>query len=295
MTFDSMYSAYHCHMVSYGHSRQNRCGPPGKSCMTNRQSDTDRFERSAFAYLRVSGRSQVQGDGFPRQREKICKYALLKGFQLDREFCDGGVSGTRNILEREAFTEMLLEAVAYVVKIIIENADRLARDLITAELAIAELQRQGIEIYSADGDRNLSAGDGLDPTAKLIRQVLASVAEYDKDMKVLRLAVARRRKRLNQGRCEGAKPFGTRDDQEARTVKRIRQLNRRHPQQSHRRTYAEIAEALNQELEAHPSRTGRPWSARMVRNVLDRENDSKSLRQQSRTQQRSHVDRRRRA
>ena len=41
--------------------------------------------RKAFGYLRVSGKSQIDGDGFPRQRENILKYAAANGVEISAE------------------------------------------------------------------------------------------------------------------------------------------------------------------------------------------------------------------
>jgi DNA invertase Pin-like site-specific DNA recombinase len=49
----------------------------------------------ALSYLRVSGKGQVEGDGFPRQREAIARYAKTAGVEVVEEFRDEGVSGTK--------------------------------------------------------------------------------------------------------------------------------------------------------------------------------------------------------
>ena len=46
----------------------------------------------AFSYLRVSGKGQVLGDGFPRQREAIEKYAKASGISIEEEFRDEGIN-----------------------------------------------------------------------------------------------------------------------------------------------------------------------------------------------------------
>ncbi len=48
----------------------------------------------ALAYLRVSGKGQINGDGFPRQREAIRRYAKAHGIGIVGEYADQGVSGT---------------------------------------------------------------------------------------------------------------------------------------------------------------------------------------------------------
>ena len=43
------------------------------------------------------------------------------------------------------------------------------------------------------------------PTAKLVRQVLGAISEFDKAMTVAKLRGARERKRREAGKCEGRK------------------------------------------------------------------------------------------
>ncbi len=51
----------------------------------------------ALSYLRVSGQGQIGGDGFPRQREAVERYAKLHGLEVLQEFRDEGVSGTKEL------------------------------------------------------------------------------------------------------------------------------------------------------------------------------------------------------
>ena len=76
--------------------------------------------------------------------------------------------------------------------IIVETANRFARDLMVQEVGYAKLQELGIELVAADSP-NAFLDDG--PTSKLIRQVLGAVAEFDKAMTVAKLRGARERKR----------------------------------------------------------------------------------------------------
>ena len=58
-------------------------------------------------YLRVSGRGQVGGHGFTRQREAITKYAKLHGYEVVGEFKDAGVSGTTELADRVGLAALL--------------------------------------------------------------------------------------------------------------------------------------------------------------------------------------------
>lgn len=54
----------------------------------------------AFSYLRVSGLGQVSGDGFPRQREVVGKYAKAHNIEIAQEYRDEGVCGERELADR---------------------------------------------------------------------------------------------------------------------------------------------------------------------------------------------------
>ncbi|MEI9866674.1 MAG: recombinase family protein [Limisphaerales bacterium] len=165
-------------------------------------------KKKAFSYLRVSGKGQIAGDGFPRQRATIAKYAKRNRIEVVREFVERGVSGTKDAFEREALTELLVAIKAGDVRIVIvENADRLARDLMVSEFLLAEFRKLGVKVIAADGDADLTVGDD-DPTRTLIRQVLGAFAQFNKSTLVQKLKVARVRMRQAAGRCEGRKPYG---------------------------------------------------------------------------------------
>jgi DNA invertase Pin-like site-specific DNA recombinase len=53
--------------------------------------------RKAYGYLRVSGRGQLHGDGFPRQIQAIREYAKKSGIQIVRTFEERGISGTTDL------------------------------------------------------------------------------------------------------------------------------------------------------------------------------------------------------
>src|ERR1035437_5455964 len=126
---------------------------------------------------------------------------------IARVFREEGVSGTIEGMDRPAWVEMIAGILTNGVKtIIIEKLDRLARDLMIQEHIIADLQRRGITLVSV-AEPDLCSDD---PTRKLMRQIMGAIAEYDKSMIVLKLRGPRQRMRAREGRCEGAKPYGTR-------------------------------------------------------------------------------------
>src|SRR5215813_3827757 len=96
----------------------------------------------AHAYLRVSGKGQIEGDGFPRQLKAVREHAAAHDIQIVRVFREEGVSGTTDSVDRPAWSELMTVLHSNGVRtIIIERLDRLARDLMVQETIIADLQK----------------------------------------------------------------------------------------------------------------------------------------------------------
>lgn len=220
----------------------------------------------AVSYLRVSGKGQVEGDGFPRQRETVECYARTAGLELVGEYRDEGVSGTKDLDDREGLSDLLARVRSNGIQVVlVERADRLARDLIVGELILNQFRDLGVKVVAADSGTELTAGDD-DPTRVLIRQVLGAVAQFEKAVIVSKLKAARARKRRTHGRCEGRKPYGARPG-EAEVVELIQKL-RRKPRGGERMSFAVIAAKLN--ADRRPTRTGKPWAPETVRQIAMR-------------------------
>jgi len=210
----------------------------------------------AFAYLRVSGRGQVEGDGFPRQLADIRAYAKAHGIQIVKVYEEKGVCGATEWEERPAWSDMI-QNLNGVRTIIIERLNRLARELFIQEYILRDLKQRGITLVSvADEDIDSS------PERVLFRQIMGAISQYDKTMIVMKLRAARNRMKAATGRCEGQKPYGTFDG-EAAVIQRMRRLR------SSGMAYRNIAATLN--AEGVPTRTadGR-WRGCTVNRILNR-------------------------
>src|SRR6185437_14911957 len=132
---------------------------------------------TAFAYLRVSGMGQVDGDGFTRQMEAINRYASPHGLSVIDSFRDEGVSGTKDLENRPALQNLLLAIDSGEVRtVLIERLDRLARDLMIQETILGDMRKRGITVISVI-EPDLCSDD---PSRKLMRQIFGAIAEYDK-------------------------------------------------------------------------------------------------------------------
>ena len=101
----------------------------------------------AFGYVRVSGKSQVEGDGFERQELAIRKYAKAHDIQVVRVFREKGVTGTKACEDRPAWMDLMESLHSNGTKtVIIEKLDRLSRDLMVQEVTVADIQKDGFEL-----------------------------------------------------------------------------------------------------------------------------------------------------
>jgi DNA invertase Pin-like site-specific DNA recombinase len=205
--------------------------------MDNPTIDQAKTLKKAFGYLRVSGDGQVQGDGFPRQRAAILKWAASNGYRIVRWFQEEGVSGCAEGIDRPAFTEMKEALLANGVKtVIIERLDRIARDVIIQESILKDLTKRGFELISA-AEPDLCSND---PYRSAMRQMLGVFAELDRKTIVLKLRAARQRMKAKTGRCEGRKPYGHREG-ETQLFERMKEMH------AAGATWESIAKTLNAE------------------------------------------------
>jgi len=159
----------------------------------------------AFAYLRVSGRGQVEGDGFTRQEIAIAEYAKVHNLKIIQSFREEGISGTSDLENRPALQNLMQALHSNGTKIVlVEKLDRLARDLMIQESILHDLRKNGFKLISVH-EPDLCSDD---PSRKLMRQIMGAFAEYEKTMIVLKLRGARVRQRAKLGKCEGRKKYG---------------------------------------------------------------------------------------
>jgi DNA invertase Pin-like site-specific DNA recombinase len=212
------------------------------------------MEQKAFAYLRTSSATNVGGDSETRQREAIGSFAERSGFTIAAEFYDAAVSGADPIHTRAGFTAMLTAIAGNGCKtIIVESASRFARDLIVQETAHRELRKLGIDLIAADSPETFVEDT---PTARLVRQVLGAVSEFEKAALVAKLKGARDRVKRETGKCEGRKSHA---ELRPEVVSRVRELR------GGGLTLRAVAAQL--EAEGFKNEAGRPYGAESVRSM----------------------------
>ena len=217
----------------------------------------------AIGYMRTSSATNV-GDGKDseaRQRKAIEGYANAAGVVIVDWFYDAAVSGADAIEERPGFAALLARIAGNGVRtIIVETANRFARDLMVQEVGFAMLRDLGVTLIAADSPSSF-LDDG--PTSKLIRQILGAVSEFDKAMTVAKLKGARDRVRRARGKCEGRKGYAEREGgQELIALAQQLRGNHEGRPKSLRKIAAELARA------GYVTPSGRQYSASAVASML---------------------------
>jgi DNA invertase Pin-like site-specific DNA recombinase len=140
--------------------------------------------------------------------------------------------------------------------VIVEDASRFARELMTQELRLLALIKRGVRVVTAGGD---DLTDTSDPSRVMMRQIAGSFAEYEKARLVAKLKAARDAKKVATGKCGGRKTYAERDPA---LVEAAKAIHRQWPRLSLRK----IADALT--AQGYVIEPGRKYPAMSVRGML---------------------------
>jgi DNA invertase Pin-like site-specific DNA recombinase len=215
----------------------------------------------AIAYFRTSSDTNVgqDKDSQKRQREAITKYAKKAGYEIISEYADEDVKGDLSVDQRPGFAVMMEHIAGNGVRtIIVETANRFARDLIVQETGWRYLRDAGINLIAADSPESFLNDT---PTAVMIRQVQGAFAQFEKAMLVAKLKGARDRKKAETGKCGGRKSYAERNPEMVALAKKLA----RYAVNGRRRSLREVAAEL--EAAGHTS-NGKRYSATAVARMI---------------------------
>ncbi len=217
----------------------------------------------AVAYLRTSSATNVgtDKDSEKRQRLAIAAYAKSTKIEIDGNdwFNDPAVSGADPIETRPGFNRLLDRIEGNGVRLVlVEDATRFARDLMTQELGILSLIALGVRVVTASGE---DLTDTSDPMKIAMRQIAGAFAQLEKARLVAKLKGARDRKKAELGKCEGRKSYAERAEGK-KLIDAARALN-------DGRSLRKIAAALAENGFVTPS--GIAYSASAIKSILGSE------------------------
>ena len=219
----------------------------------------------AIAYMRTSSASNVGADkdSEKRQRAAIQGFAKARGIEVVDWFYDAAVSGADPIGERPGFRAMLDRFAGNGVRIIVvESPDRFARDLAVQLAGHDFLKKSGITLIPATAPDFFTEDT---PTAKLVRQVLGAISEFEKASLVAKMKAARDRKIAAGEKCGGRRSHAELQPEVVALVQSLRRKRRKGKRLSLRGISAELAE------QGHLNQQGRSFSAISISNMLQME------------------------
>jgi DNA invertase Pin-like site-specific DNA recombinase len=217
----------------------------------------------AVAYFRTSSAANVgqDKDSELRQRSAVASFAKRNGYEIVDSYYDAAVSGADPVDTRPGFAAMLARIAGNGVRtIIVETANRFARDLMIQEAGHAYLQRLGVQLIAVDSpDAFLSDS----PTAVMVRQILGAVSQFEKAAIVAKLKGARDRKRATGVKVEGRKNYAERAPETVALAKRLA----RYHQKGHERSLRDISAELA--AQGHVAIGGKPYQASAIKRMIE--------------------------
>jgi DNA invertase Pin-like site-specific DNA recombinase len=216
--------------------------------------------------MRCSGKASLFGDTWLRQTETISACAAKQGFSIDYEFQEKAVPGKMDEDHRPAFQEMIATLLGNGCKtIIVESLDRLAREYRIQEQLVIYIASKELTLISANTGENITEAMMGDPMRRALVQIQGILAELDKNMIVAKLKKARQRMKVQKGRCEGVRPFGSLPG-EAEILEEMRQYRR---DGFNNDQAASMLTALG-----YKTRYGKRWHAATVSKIIKRESQT---------------------
>lgn len=152
--------------------------------------------KKAAIYARVSTPDQH----LETQLYDLRKLASQRGFEVSREYCDRGISGSKS--RRPGLDAMMADARRGEFSVVLVAAfDRIARSTKNFLEIVDELQELGIEFISAR-----EAIDTSGPMGRMFITMVGSIAELERSLIVERIKAGMRRARI-EGQRLGRAPL----------------------------------------------------------------------------------------
>ncbi|MEU1940468.1 recombinase family protein [Streptomyces coeruleorubidus] len=226
---------------------------------------------SALEAIRCGSRD---GFGLEDQERIVRRWTREHGHRLVKLFVEKAQSGTIAGDERpELATALLWVEEKKAQGIVAPNLDRLARELVVQEAALAQCWKHGGRAFMADQGEILP-DDPEDPMRTAMRQMMGVFAQLDRGMTVAKLRRGRRTKGEKGQYAYGAPPYGWQAHKKELTEEEMEQAGRARARQlrdEDELSYREICAVL--ETEGIRPKRGERWHPETVRRLLANTSD----------------------
>ncbi|MGD0309679.1 MAG: recombinase family protein [Acidobacteriota bacterium] len=157
---------------------------------------------NAVIYCRVSSKEQIEGTSLESQEAACRDFAQSKGMRVLKVFVEQGESAKfadrTQLLQLIEFCRQSKEKVE---TLLVWKIDRFARNIADHYSIKTNLLKYGVRVVS------VTEPIDSDPTGKLMEGVLASVAQFDNDVRAMRTVQGMRR-RIQEGVFPWGPPLG---------------------------------------------------------------------------------------
>ena len=157
---------------------------------------------NAVIYCRVSSKEQIEGTSLETQEAACRDYAQSKGMRVLKVFVEQGESA--KFADRTQLLELIdfcRQSKDKVDTLLVWKVDRFARNVADHYSIKTTLLKYGVRVAS------VTEPIDSDPTGKLMEGVLASVAQFDNDVRAMRTVQGMRR-RIQEGIFPWGPPLG---------------------------------------------------------------------------------------
>jgi site-specific DNA recombinase len=159
-------------------------------------------------YTRLSELVDPEQLGIERQTHDAASLVKLRGWKLERQYCDPDVSAYQPKVVREDFERLLEDLESGAIQgIVVWDLDRLVRQPSDLERIIAIYDRKPLVFATVQGDIDLSTPDGR--TMARVRVAFANKASMDTARRVARQKLARA---ISGTGFSNYRPFGWNED-----------------------------------------------------------------------------------
>jgi DNA invertase Pin-like site-specific DNA recombinase len=211
---------------------------------------------SCFILARVSSSKQIEGWGLPAQVAACEAFAAAQGLTVEGIIQEPGVSGAAPLEKRPELLS-LINSLQPGMVVLVAKRCRVARSVLNHAIIERMITKKKCSILSADG-----AGNGEDPSAELMRNILNAFSAFERAQIASRTAAALKQLKLAGKPYCRIPPFGKQrsdcgslleDNQEE-----LQLLQEVLSWRAGGRSWSKCAAQLN--LDGRMNRSGRPWS-----------------------------------
>ena len=149
------------------------------------------MHKKLIGYVRVSTKSQIEGNSLDYQKEAIQNYCKVNKIELIKIYVDEGLSAYK---ERPSF-QMALKQIREnkdIDGIIVYDLSRFGRSTIELISTIAEIDQLNKKFISLKENIDIST-----KTGRLLLTILSAIADYERDLIIERMTAGREWAELN--------------------------------------------------------------------------------------------------